>query len=146
MNILNKILLTLIFLSAFSLNAYAQNGNPKTEFGNPKTEFGNPKTEFGNSPPAGSGTFFPNPFKGGDSLIKLLEEVIKNIILPIGSIIAVLAFIYAGFLYATARGNETTIKQAHRALLYAAIGTVLLLGAWAIATAIQSTVNQVIAI
>lgn len=84
----------------------------------------------------------PNPFSGGSSLFALLEKVINNILLPIGGVLAVLAFIYAGFLYVTAQGNQTKLATAHKALLYTAIGTAVLLGSWVIAKVIENTINQ----
>ncbi|MEX2013890.1 MAG: hypothetical protein WD896_00865, partial [Parcubacteria group bacterium] len=80
-----------------------------------------------------------NPFRGGDSLFALLKTVINNILLPIGGVLAVLAFIYSGFLYVTAQGNETKLKTAHQALLYTAIGTAILLGSWVLASVICNT-------
>jgi len=84
-----------------------------------------------------------NPFKtGADNIPQLFQTIIKNIIIPIGAVLAILAFIYAGFLYVTAAGNEKTIEKAHKALLYAAVGTAILLGASVIAEVIRATVNQ----
>jgi len=85
-----------------------------------------------------------NPFKAGtaDNIPQLFQTIIKNIIIPIGAVIAILAFIYAGFLYVTAAGDEKKIGTAHKALLYAAVGTAVLLGAGVIAQVIQATVNQ----
>lgn len=84
-----------------------------------------------------------NPFRGGNSLFELLRSVINNILLPIGGVLAVLAFIYSGFLYVTAQGNETKIGKAHQALLYTAVGTALLLGAWVFANAICGTIEAI---
>jgi Type IV secretion system pilin len=85
----------------------------------------------------------PNPFAGGgNSLFALLEKVINNILLPIGGVLAVLAFIYAGFLYVTAQGNEAKLQTAHKALLYTSVGTAVLLGSWVIAKVIENTINQ----
>ncbi len=85
-----------------------------------------------------------NPFKAGvgNSLFALLQTIINDILMPIGGVLAVLAFIYSGFLYVTAQGNETKIKTAHTALLYAAIGTAVLLGSWVLATVICNTIGQ----
>ena len=83
-----------------------------------------------------------NPFKLGGSLIDFFTAILNNIILPIGGIIAVLAFIWAGFLYVTAQGNQAQISKAHTALLYSAIGTALLVGSAVIANIIQNTINQ----
>ncbi|MEX2013429.1 MAG: hypothetical protein WD897_00740 [Parcubacteria group bacterium] len=92
--------------------------------------------------PSGNIIKLENPFRGGDSLFALLRMIIDNIILPIGGVLAVLAFIYSGFLYVTAQGNETKLATAHRALLYTAIGTAVLLGSWVIAKVIENTINQ----
>lgn len=84
-----------------------------------------------------------NPLKTGDSLESLLVSIIHNIILPIGGIIAVLAFIFSGFMYVTAQGDEKKIAQASRSLLYAAIGTIVLIGAEVIAQMLKATINQI---
>lgn len=85
-----------------------------------------------------------NPFKDsiGTSLPKLFQTLLEDVLLPLGGILCVFAFIFAGFKYVTAQGNETQIKDANRALLYAAIGTAVLLGSWVIAKAICSTIAQ----
>lgn len=82
-----------------------------------------------------------NPFSKANTLFELLTAVIDNILLPIGGVLAVLAFIYSGFLYVTAQGNESKIATAHRALLYTSIGTAVLLGSWVIAKVIENTIN-----
>lgn len=101
------------------------------------------------TPPGGGGVTkveatIDNPFKFGNNstLMDYLKAIIDNIIIPIGGIIAVLAFIYSGFLYVIAQGNPTKISQANTALLYTAIGTAVLLGAAAAAKIIENTINQ----
>lgn len=87
----------------------------------------------------------PNPFNCGTAnctLFDLLRKVINDILLPIGGVLAVLAFIYSGFLYVTAQGNEAKLKIAHKALLYTAIGTAVLLGSWVISQVIKNTIDQ----
>jgi hypothetical protein len=86
---------------------------------------------------------FPNPFGTNTSLFSLLRTVINGIILPIGGVLAVLSFIYSGFLYVVAQGNETKLKTAHKALLYTTIGTAVLLGSWVLANAICQTIGQI---
>lgn len=86
----------------------------------------------------------PNPLKNDQKdLPGLLNWIIVNAVIPIGGIVAALMIMYAGFMYVTARGSDTQIKKAHDALLYAAIGTGVLLGAEVIAKAIQGTINQI---
>jgi len=93
-------------------------------------------------PPVKVGATLVNPFKGGDSLFVLLETIISDILLPIGGVLAVLAFIYSGFLYVTAQGNESKLATAHKALLYTSIGTAVLLGSWVLANVICNTIGQ----
>lgn len=88
-----------------------------------------------------------NPFKCGGqiecSIPGLLKAIIKNILLPIGGVVAAIMIMYAGFLFVTARGEPAKITQAKTALLYAVIGTAILLGAWTISEAIQGTIKQI---
>lgn len=83
-----------------------------------------------------------NPFRVGGNLFDLLRAVINDIILPIGGILAVLAFIYSGFQYVMAQGDTKKISDAHNALLYTAIGTALLLGSWTLANVIGNTIDK----
>lgn len=85
-----------------------------------------------------------NPLKNNVTDLKgLLDLIIDKAILPLGGVVAAIMIIYAGFLYVTARGNETKIQTAHKALLYAAIGTAILLGAKVLSEAIQTTVTNI---
>ena len=83
-----------------------------------------------------------NPFRSGDSLSELMSNIFDGIIFPLGGILAVLAFIYSGFLFVTAQGNESKLGKAKRALLYTAIGTAILLGARVISEVISGTIEQ----
>ncbi len=83
-----------------------------------------------------------NPLSVGSSLADFLQAIVDKVILPIGSIVAVGAFIWTGFLFVLARGNPADLEKAKKSLLYTCIGTALLLGAWTLATVVQSTVNQ----
>jgi type IV secretory pathway VirB2 component (pilin) len=83
------------------------------------------------------------PFKGiSGGLEGFILTIIDKIVLPIGGIVAVLMIMYAGFLYVTAGGDTGKIKLAHTALLYAVIGSAILLGAKVISTVIQGTISQ----
>ena len=87
---------------------------------------------------------FTNPFNvGHDNLYDLAKAIVDNIILPIGGTLCVLAFIYAGFKYVTAQGKPTAISEANKTLLYAAIGTAVLLGSWVIANVIDTTIKAI---
>ncbi len=63
------------------------------------------------------------------------------IVIVFATPIIVFFIIYAGFLYVTARGNEQTITQANRALLYAIIGGLLILGAYGIITIVSNLIT-----
>lgn len=82
-----------------------------------------------------------NPFKQG-SIPEFLKTIIRDILMPIGGVIAVLMIMWAGFKYVTAGGDTKQIGEATEALKYAVIGAALLLGAWVISQAIQVTINQ----
>jgi hypothetical protein len=73
----------------------------------------------------------------GEFFIKLIDVLIIFAI-PI----IVLMIIYAGFLYVMARGSEEQVTKATRALTYAVLGGLLILGAELILKIIQGTVKQ----
>lgn len=92
------------------------------------------------SPPAPGTTMeLANPLKAKsiDAFILSIIEVIMVFLIPI----IVLYIMYAGFLFVTARGNATQIADAKRALLYAIIGGVIVVGAKLIIDVIQGTVD-----
>lgn len=53
----------------------------------------------------------------------------------------VICIIYSGFLFVTAGDNESQIAKARKVFLWTIIGAIVLLGAKAIALAIQNTIN-----
>ncbi len=85
---------------------------------------------------------FANPFKGASDLSTLVEKIIKDVLFPIGGVIAVVMIMYAGFTYVTAGGDMSKIKTATDMLLYTSIGAAILLGAWVIVQAIDTTIKQ----
>lgn len=80
-----------------------------------------------------------NPLAFGS--IQDLLVAILNVIIIIATPIVVLFIIYAGFLYVTAQGNAQQIQQATRALTYAIIGGVIIIGAVAISQIISNLVT-----
>ncbi len=89
-------------------------------------------------------TTIKNPLGEGHlSTIPDFIEAILNIVINIGVPIVTLAIIYAGFLFVQAQGNPEKLEKAKKTLLYTLIGAVLLLGAWVLANAIGSTVNDI---
>lgn len=84
-----------------------------------------------------------NPIKGVDDIYEFVALVLENVVIPIGSVIVVLMFIYSGFLFVTARGNEDQIKTARHIFLNVVIGTVILLGSVVIAQVIKNTICDI---
>jgi hypothetical protein len=94
-------------------------------------------------PTGGTTITLDNPFgKVGNSLLDLVYAIVDNIVLPVGGVLAVLAFIWGGFQYVMAQGNSTKIAKANTTLLHAVIGTALILGAYAITSVIEGTLSQ----
>jgi hypothetical protein len=81
-----------------------------------------------------------NPLKVGS--IEGLLVAILNVVIVIAVPIVVFFIIYAGFLYVTAKGNASQIEQATRALLYAVIGGVVIIGSVAIAGIVRNIVTS----
>jgi len=85
-------------------------------------------------------TMLTNPLGNTTTLPALIKTILTGV-LTIGIPIAALAIIYCGFLFVFARGNSEKLSKAKDALLYTIIGAAILLGAWAIATMISSTIT-----
>lgn len=83
-----------------------------------------------------------NPLQS-DSLVGFLLDLIDILILFAIPLI-ILMIIYAGFLYVMARGNEEQVTRATRALTYAIIGGLLILGAKLLLEIIEGTVDQLV--
>lgn len=117
-----KLVLVMILPFVFTANAYAQI-TPETTS-------------------CVSGTFC-NPLGSISSFSDFVSAILK-IVVSIGVPIAVLAIIFSGFLFVTAQGNEEKLKTAKSAFLWSVIGTAILLGAWAISQAIDTTIQAII--
>ncbi|MCI0542171.1 hypothetical protein L0Y69_00230, partial [bacterium] len=61
----------------------------------------------------------------------------------VGIPIAAVFLIYSGFLFLTAQGDTTQLTKAKTSFVWAAIGTAVLLGAWALAEAIRGTIDTI---
>ena len=82
-----------------------------------------------------------SPLGGVSSLNDFIGKVLE-VVVQIGTPIAVLFIIYAGFLFVTAQGNETKVTKAKVAFTWAIVGTAVLLGAWVLAVAIEGTIGN----
>lgn len=112
-------------------------GNPS----NPGPIGGNPSNpgSLGGNPSSGSGVSLTNPL-GNKGLMEFLQDIL-DVIMVFAVPLIVFMIIYAGFLFVMDRGSEKNLKQAKNALLYAVIGGVIILGAQAILSVVQGTVD-----
>lgn len=82
-----------------------------------------------------------NPLKSDyDTFSKFTAGVVKtavNVMLPF----VVLGFIYSGFIFVKAQGNEKELEAAKTAIWYSVIGAFILFGAWGFAQIISTTVS-----
>jgi hypothetical protein len=69
-------------------------------------------------------------------------KAVLTIVVKIGIPIATVFIIWSGFLFLTAQGDEAQLKKAKQSFVWACVGTAVLLGAWLLATAIKSTIDQ----
>ncbi len=83
-----------------------------------------------------------NPLKGVSSIPAFIATVLGYVV-KIGGIIAIFAFIYAGFKFVAARGNPKELEDAKRIFINTCIGVAVLLGAQVIATIIVGTIKNI---
>ena len=121
------ILMSFVFL--FPVISFAQNSSA--------TFPGQSSATFPSDP--NSGGMINNPLPNITSIPDLIRKILEGV-LKIGIPIVALAIIYCGFLFVFARGNSEKLGKAKEALLYTIIGAAILLGAYAIANIISSTV------
>ncbi len=82
----------------------------------------------------------PLNVSGVSDFVALVLKVMVMVALPI----ITLFIVYSGFLFISAQGNEEKLGKAKTNLLYVLIGSILILGAWVIATMIGGTVSQIV--
>ncbi len=73
----------------------------------------------------------PLPGAGGNNTTGALQTIL-NIVLGISGAIAVLIIVLAGFRYIISQGNPSEVATARNAILYALIGLVVIICAFAI--------------
>lgn len=131
---MKKIFYTAIIWAFTATNVFAQT-NADQNPGGPATHDprGGASGEIKIEPPYGSGI---------ESFTDLIRIILENIVFPIGSVVAVLYIIYAGFKFVTAQGKPEKLDDAKKTLMYALIGTAILLGAWVITEIIQATIVE----
>lgn len=85
-----------------------------------------------------------NPLSIGSDIPSIITAVLNNIVMPLASVLVVLAILYSGFKFVIAQGNPKEIQEARQGLVWVLIGTLVLLGAVGISKALQATVNSII--
>lgn len=85
-----------------------------------------------------------NPLKSDlDSIPKIINAILDNIVIPIAVPIFILALIYTGILYVIARGKPEKLNEAHNALKWTLIGGAVILGSKLISSAIAGTLAAI---
>jgi len=75
---------------------------------------------------------FPNPLgKGVEDPNVLIANIIKQLMGVVGSI-ALIMFIYGGFMWMTAVGNEERVKKGRGILMWSTLGMIVVFSAYAI--------------
>lgn len=97
------------------------------------------------SPTAKVTSTIPNPFKGGSSLLSLLDTILSEIVMPIAAVGVIVWVIWAGFQFVIAQGNPGAIDKAKQNLLWSLVGAGILLGAAGISKVLSATINALIA-
>jgi hypothetical protein len=82
-----------------------------------------------------------NPLKNINSIYDLIVTIAK-LATQVGASLAVVYFVLSGFKLVMAQGNPGELDKARKSFYHATIGTALILGAWLLATAIQSTIKS----
>jgi hypothetical protein len=80
-------------------------------------------------------------FSGQNGAANLVVAILEALILIAVPIIT-LMIIYAGFLYVTARGNSEQVARASKALTYAIIGGLLVIGSLVIVELVRQTLCE----
>ncbi len=90
---------------------------------------------------SGSGVFtISNPISS-NTFAQLVQNI-ALLMVKIGTPIAAIFLIYSGFLFVSARGNDKKLENAKRTFWYTIIGTAIIVGAYAIATAVVNFAQQ----
>lgn len=75
---------------------------------------------------------------------EIVTALVDNVVIPIAVPLLALAFIWTGFLFVQARGNPEKLKVAKKALAWTLVGGAIILGAYVITNALESTINDIV--
>lgn len=79
----------------------------------------------------------PIKFNTFSEFVEGVTKIAVQVLMPF----VVLAFIYSGFLFVKAQGNEKVLKDAKTAITWSMVGALILFGAWGFANMIGKTVQ-----
>ena len=93
------------------------------------------------APAAGNTLALQNPIKYNNfsDFVAAVTQTAVKVLLPF----VVLAFIYSGFLFVKAQGNEKELEAAKKAIIWSVVGAFILFGAWGFAQIIKTTISTV---
>lgn len=77
--------------------------------------------------------------QGGGSIFNTFDSVM-GVVLAVVGVIATIVIIIAGVMIATSQGDAGKVKKARSAIIYAAVGMVVALAAWAIVNFVVGSV------
>lgn len=93
-------------------------------------------------PPKGPTITLINPLGPGTDLPTLVSKILAFVV-RIGAIIVTFMLIFVGYKFVVARGEPGKISEARQNLMWTIVGALILLGAQAIAIAIEQTVRAI---
>lgn len=96
----------------------------------------------GDSTDSGGKITLANPLGDKVNNLPAFIYMILDLVFRIGVVVAVLALMYVGFMFVTARGDTAKLETARMAFLYTVIGIAVLLGAELIASVTSNTVTN----
>jgi hypothetical protein len=96
-------------------------------------------------PALGAAQTYVNPWNVGGVKMNTIPQVLLTLVdavLLLLAPIAVAFFVYAGFLFVTAQGNESKIAKARNVFFWTFLGAMLILGTKVLTAAIQATIDE----
>jgi hypothetical protein len=85
-----------------------------------------------------------NPLNSAYSTIPTFIAGFLRVMVQIGLPVVAFFLLLAGYQFISAQGNAGKLENARSNFFYVIIGTLLILGAWVLATLIGNTVSQVV--
>ncbi len=84
----------------------------------------------------------PNPLPRIASLPCLIKAIL-GVVVKVGMPVIAVLFVWTGFKFLSAQGDEKKLTEAKSSFLWTVVGAAVLLGSWALASAIASTISAI---